>query len=294
MNHLYSTYANSCLRVPVDPISKMPKTAYERKAQIITDQNSIDSTSTVGSVVLPDHAVHVEKVKKFYQSIPDYNDINHLSAEEFYSTLKNLRDKKNKMLGSVITHVEFENGYDEQHQNNTSHILKDNILRVSKIAKTKENERVKSIIGSKMNSKTELKKSVSNVDYKASSDDKIYSIKVDDDIESKPQLLKDTKDTKSKNPTDKSIDKTDLKSKRNHSACSISWNDCLKSEKYDIDNKFECFFEGKNYLNSNKNNKNMSRSMPSSPIRTIIRPTSSNRNRRKSITVPRPFKMTER
>lgn len=103
MTHLTSAFKNLCLRVPVDPISKMPKSAYERREKCLTQQCSIESSSTC-SVAAAD--VDAIKLKEFYRSIPDYNEINHLPPDEFYSTLKSLREKKKVMLGLAIEFID--------------------------------------------------------------------------------------------------------------------------------------------------------------------------------------------
>ncbi|CAH0594199.1 unnamed protein product [Chrysodeixis includens] len=277
----------------------MPKSAFERNEKFSNKQCSIDSSSTCSVAAADLDAV---KLKEFYRSIPDYNDINHLPTEEFYSTLKLLRDKKKVMLGMAIEFIDADcNGPSDKVSENT-------------LDKSEESNRLPTV-------------SNKNIKYKAHCSHRKLSsgkIKINQDLpnsvmRSKPQ----PQPTKSsgtclkrsirQNVDDKTNGNEDLKvapmksnleksknerPKRNHSACSISWNDAKLESKNEIDQKFEDFFIGKKYDSPmskgglDDGDEFRTRSMPSSPLR--MKRAGSPTRRRKSITIPKPFKMTER
>lgn len=285
MNHRCSVFANSCLKLPVDPISKMPKPDYERKDKIVTCQNSVDSSSTSSVYAVK---VNTEKIKDFYRSIPDYNDINHLPAEEFYSTLKSLRQKKKVMLEFAVDQIDDSNSqntlvredaYSNHNGINDKSVDKKDVSRDNSEA---TNHYRKFNINSAQTSKNltvpvmkqQLKKlTVSNLEVTVGEDPKMIPNK--------------TSSMKEKNKSNKP--------KRNHSACSISWNDDKVETKNEVDQKFQKFFAGAEYSKLKKvhlDDEFKSQSMPSSPLRG--KRFGSPPRRRKSITVPKPFKMTER
>lgn len=298
MNHHCSVFRNSCLKVAVDPVSKMPKTAYERKSKTITEQNSIDSVSTSCSVSTAD--VDAEKLKDFYRSIPDYNDINHLPAEQFYSTLKSLREKKKVMLGIAVEHIDDcpihkitvdtlltpgdtstrSTSKNKSPKLKLNHTLRRKYSTESKDLKTNGEVR-------KISSDLALTKvtgsALKRPSRKYTENENVQKF-TDDDLK---RILGTTNPVREKNAR---LDRP----KRIQSACSISWND-TKIENREVDQKFDQFFEGNKYASASKINIDddfKTRSMPSSPLR--MKRFGSLSRRRKSITLPKPFKMTER
>ncbi|XP_063367168.1 protein FAM161B [Cydia amplana] len=297
MNHRCSVFANACLKLPVDPVSKMPKPDYERKEKFVIAQNSIDSSSTCSVNIVN---VNTEKIKDFYRSIPDYNEINHLPTEEFYSTLRSLRQKKKVMLEYAVDLIDDCNGdnlqaKEEAYTNETkvndkpvkSHYggtlrhkysaeKKDKTSEFNGAARMNRrrvsdcsNNNVLSVSSMKQPSK---KLTVTNIE-----------VKIDDDPKMNPVKFSSMKEKTSK-------------PKRKHSACSISWNDDKIERKNEVDQKFDKFFDGAEYSRLKKGNMDddefKTQSMPSSPLRA--KRFGSPQRRRKSITVPKPFKMTER
>ncbi|KAJ8713976.1 hypothetical protein PYW08_007596 [Mythimna loreyi] len=281
----------------------MPKSAYERKGKILTDQQcSIDSSSTCSVAAANVDAV---KMKDFYRSIPDYNEINHLPTEEFYSTLKSLRDKKKVMLGLAIEFIDDCNGDGDK--------VLDNILDT-----TEEKSRLPTMMTKTNTSKSNrVSRRKLSTESKDTNDKMNYGTR-STAVRAKPLPTKSVSETL-KRPVRKSVaeDKKnghdDLKiapmksnlektrhdrPKRNHSACSISWNDAKIESKNEVDQKFDDFFDGKKYdspMNKvylDDGDEFKTQSMPSSPLRS--KRSGSPVRRRKSITIPKPFKMTER
>lgn len=284
MNHFSSIFTNSCVRVPRDPVTKMPKTAYERK---LKQQTSIDSSST-RSDIMPD--LDAEKLKEFYRSIPDYKDIHHLDREEFYTTLKLLRDKKNKIFSQTITNIDV---YEKEYEANLGTHTKTNYSTM-KFDKNVEGKRHKlplytsnlsvncndniNISNSLMTNKIRSNK---NNEYK---DKKVNITEVDIKDDQSDCYLKTNK------TAEESLIKEEVKPKRNYSACSISWNDKVD----EVDTKFVNFFESHNSDDAyDIKYQNKSRSAPTSPVRGK-RALSPCLRKKKTITVPKPFKMTER
>ncbi|KAH9636616.1 hypothetical protein HF086_003434 [Spodoptera exigua] len=303
MTHHTSVFNNSCLRVPVDPISKMPKSAYERKEKIRNQQSSIDSSSTcsVGAADLD-----AEKLKDFYRSIPDYNDINHLPTEEFYSTLKSLRDKKKVMLGLAIEFIDDCNGSDDKVLNNLT-------LENSRLPAMTKSGKIKSNRIPRRKLSTESKDSNNKNDHNNHITSTALTKRRVNTNTSEPCLKPSVRKSvippittcEKKNghedlkiaPMKSNLEKTRTeRPKRNHSACSISWNDAKFESKNEVDQKFDDFFDGKKYdscISKEFDGDDFkTQSMPSSPLRS--KRSGSPIRRRKSITIPKPFKMTER
>ncbi|KAJ0173670.1 hypothetical protein K1T71_010819 [Dendrolimus kikuchii] len=295
MTHYSSVFTNSCLRVPVDPISKMPKTAHERQYKQITEQCSIESSSTCSATAVD---VDADRFKDFYKSIPDYNDIHHLTEDEFYSTLKSLREKKKLMLGLTDNHIDDSNRSVDRRYD--SFFISNESSRPATIAakttaynvrrkRFKEGKEFNDVkIGNlKVSYNTNSVSNKTNTCLKHPTRKKSFQ---GDCI----HISKDLKVT-TVNPSD---DKGENRSKRNHSACSISWNDANIQSQNEVDDKFEHFFVGKKMscsvpkANFDDNyDEFKTQSMPSSPSR--LKRTLSPK-REKSITIPKPFKMTER
>lgn len=297
MNHFGSVFRNSCLKVPVDPISKMPRSSLERRKKHVTEQFSIASSSTC-SVARPD--VDTAKLKDFYRSIPDYNDINHLPEEEFYSTLKSLREKKRVMLGMAIDHIDCNGDIDKTLDAlfmKTEYVTPCLTMNKDTKSKTKTLRRKSSSDSKDSINKNDVTKIPNACDYNMATKKTGTCLKRPTN---KPILVDDA----GKNLYEKDLKVTSLKSnlekpkadrpKRNHSACSISWNDAKIELKTEIDQKFDDFFIGRKHLTvrSRDDDEFKTQSMPSSPLRTN-RSRSPSR-RRRSITIPKPFKMTER
>ncbi|PZC75018.1 hypothetical protein B5X24_HaOG206843 [Helicoverpa armigera] len=305
MTHHSSVFNNSCLRVPVDPVSKMPKSAYERKEKPTKQQCSIDSSSTC-SVAAAD--LDADKLKDFYRSIPDYNDINHLPPEEFYSTLKSLRDKKKVMLGLAIEFIDDSNGNSDKVLDNA--LDKDEESRklqttTTKISKPRPNRvaRRKFSTGSKDSNNMKINREISTsvAPSKPFSNNNSQtclkrSIRKNETCDKKT-IHDDLKIAPMKSNLEKSRSE---RPKRNHSACSISWNDAKFENKNEVDQKFDDFFDGKKYdspiskVDFDDGDEFKTQSMPSSPLRSKRSGSPIRRGRRKSITIPKPFKMTER
>ncbi|XP_045486084.1 protein FAM161A [Pieris rapae] len=259
--HQCSVFKNSCVRVPVDPWSKMPKTAYERNDKPLNA--SIDSSTTIS---MSGDNIDTKKLKEFYHSIPDYNDINHLPANEFYSTLKSLREKKKMMLGMAIENIDYDKVCGTMVDDSTT------------IQSTKCNIPLKknSIVNRRASVKNTDRGSIKHQARKTNIHSYTIEVKRDDGPAKNDLILKGS--NKKYRP------------KRNQSACSISWHDDKIENKSEVDEKFDKFFDTED-TNAIIDDEFKTQSMPSSPLRSKR---AGSVSKHRNVTIPKPFKMTER
>lgn len=93
--HTNTVFKNSCLKVPLNPSSRLPSAKYERLNLSSNRQKKRDSIS---SDIVNDEIKNQMSFREFYKSIPDYKDVTHLSNQEFYLKLECLRENKNELL----------------------------------------------------------------------------------------------------------------------------------------------------------------------------------------------------
>ncbi|XP_038206885.1 protein FAM161A [Zerene cesonia] len=285
--HRCSVFTNSCLGVPVDPFSKMPKTAYERREKnIINEKLSTDSSTTVS---MSGDDYDTKKLKDFYSSIPDYSDINHLPASEFYSTLRSLREKKKVMLGFAIEHISREKPSDDQYLDSmtTTQPLHKDIKKEMKLPQRRKYSLERGRDSITQNSMKTCSENVTKNHQTKTLIDPKNAYGVDVKSGENVQIIPKSKQS---SLIVTGTSKTD-RPKRNHSACSITWHDDKIERKNEIDEKFDKFFDRGCYLNvSNEGSEFQTQSMPTSPLRTKkVR-----QKYYKNITITKPFKMTER
>ncbi|XP_059478204.1 protein FAM161A [Neocloeon triangulifer] len=105
-----ASFFHSCLKVPVHPDTRMPSPGYERpsapfspprgpsRSSKVTSRTSSASRASSARPPRPPSTARmsvemgsVAPVLKFYESIPDYADLNHLSDKDFYARVRELR-----------------------------------------------------------------------------------------------------------------------------------------------------------------------------------------------------------
>lgn len=88
-DHSSSVFNNSCLKAPLRPSSGQPFPIYEQKHlhQLRNQAKKLADEKTRSKTTL-------KSFLEFYGSIPEYDDVNHLSNKEFYRRLENLREKQ--------------------------------------------------------------------------------------------------------------------------------------------------------------------------------------------------------
>ncbi|KAG8233784.1 hypothetical protein J437_LFUL003856 [Ladona fulva] len=121
-NSIGSSFTHSCLKVPVNPCSGYPSPLFERNYDtIVTMSSHRDSSVSESRPVSGRSSNSHRKIRirsqmctrnseselplksfmEFYESIPDYGDMNHLSDEEFYRKLQSLKEKQKLYVESL-------------------------------------------------------------------------------------------------------------------------------------------------------------------------------------------------
>lgn len=95
--HTNTVFKNSCLKVPLNPSSRLPSAKYER-ISLNLPSNRQKKRDSISSDIENDEIKNQMSFREFYKSIPDYKDVTHLSNQEFYWKLECLRENKNELL----------------------------------------------------------------------------------------------------------------------------------------------------------------------------------------------------
>ncbi|XP_066157549.1 protein FAM161A [Euwallacea fornicatus] len=110
-DHNSSVYNNNCLKVPRNPKNDHPRTQFEQKFlndlhnEVTKSLNSKMKTKLGNS----SSRSNVKAFIDFFDSIPEYDDINHLSNKEFYKKLENLKDKQKEFYEYWQRDLQFDN-----------------------------------------------------------------------------------------------------------------------------------------------------------------------------------------
>ncbi|XP_076666287.1 uncharacterized protein LOC143367903 isoform X4 [Andrena cerasifolii] len=116
--HRGTSFYNSCVKVPVDPYSRQPTPSYERPGFI--NSNNDDDTDKKRKInfATDDQFVNdsetsspreiVNNFIEFFESIPDYDQVHHLSNEQFKQKVDYLKRKQRLLLqnlqSSLVSH----------------------------------------------------------------------------------------------------------------------------------------------------------------------------------------------
>ncbi|XP_055905058.1 uncharacterized protein LOC129940675 [Eupeodes corollae] len=98
-SHMGTNFLNSCIKVPIDPCNNCPAPIYNRPKVFLSRNSTTPSTFLTSNKTtdfdLDSDAIYasngMRSLATFYDSIPDYCEINHLPENEFYSTLERLK-----------------------------------------------------------------------------------------------------------------------------------------------------------------------------------------------------------
>lgn len=99
-SHNRAVFNHSCLRVPRNPLNKQPVTVYEQSYI-----NEIENKVRKLSLDSNETQLKMKPIKNyngdcfrtfidFFDSIPNYEDVNHLSNRDFYRKLEHLKEKQ--------------------------------------------------------------------------------------------------------------------------------------------------------------------------------------------------------
>lgn len=281
--HANTVFKNSCLKVPVNPLNRLPSASFERVANKETEcKINIESpTMHIGDEKNP------ISFREFYKSIPDYKDVNHLSNQEFYMKLENLRQNKYKLLMKCKNKSSCDNDEPPNYCTEFSRQIS---------SKSPSKSRKYHSPGLKDNLKKHVEKysSDKNVNLMDNSDiDSLFSIEnmIKEKVKPHPKVTVDNT---------KNCDFNEMYRKDTFPANKLSINeDCLshsKSWSKDLNSpsKFSISKSKDEHLNPSTcydsycdNFSKRSYSVPTSPIKKSFSPQA-------NITIPQPFKMSER
>lgn len=113
--HTSAVFNHSCLKVPINPVNKLPAPTYEQKylnqlknqaLKLNVDNNNKDSNNMKAK------NDNKESLIDFYDSIPDYSDINHLSNQEFYKKIEHLKAKQKSYYEYLEAELNLDNKVD--------------------------------------------------------------------------------------------------------------------------------------------------------------------------------------
>lgn len=111
MSHSNAAFNHSCLKVPVNPGNKLPAPKYELKTinhiknQEIKERKSSKEQMKVNKT---NNNSRYKAFIDFYDSIPDYSDVNHLSNKEFYRRLEAIKAKQKSYYEYLDTELNLD------------------------------------------------------------------------------------------------------------------------------------------------------------------------------------------
>jgi protein FAM161A len=114
-DHGSSVFNNSCVKLPKNPKSDHPLAVYEQKYlnQLQNEVTKLNLESPDETAMKPKSSKEKDTVKsfiEFFDSIPEYDDVNHLSNREFYKKIEYLKEKQK----SYNDYVRYESKFDEK------------------------------------------------------------------------------------------------------------------------------------------------------------------------------------
>lgn len=98
-DHSSSVFNNSCLKLPRNPKSSRPLPVYEQKYlnQLQNEATKLNLETSNEITMKGRSAKDKDPVKsfiEFFDSIPEYDELNHLSSREFYKRIELLKEKQ--------------------------------------------------------------------------------------------------------------------------------------------------------------------------------------------------------
>ena len=109
--HRGTSFYNSCVKVPVDPYSRQPTPSYERPGFINSNNDGDTDKKRKINFATDDQFVNdsetsspreiVNNFIEFFESIPDYDQVHHLSNEQFKQKVDYLKRKQRLLLQNL-------------------------------------------------------------------------------------------------------------------------------------------------------------------------------------------------
>lgn len=108
-DHSSSVYNNNCLKVPRNPKNDHPQTQFDQKfLNELHNEVTKNFNEKMKANLLDSSRSDLKTFIDFYDSIPEYDDINHLSNREFYKKLENLKEKQREFCEYLNKQLKFE------------------------------------------------------------------------------------------------------------------------------------------------------------------------------------------
>lgn len=111
-DHSSAVFNNSCLKVPRNPTSNQPSPVYEQKYlnQLKNQATKLSLEKDMRGKRLSSDSDKdiIHSLVEFYDSIPEYDDVNHLPAKEFYRRLEYLKQKQKEYHERLKNEMKFE------------------------------------------------------------------------------------------------------------------------------------------------------------------------------------------
>lgn len=112
-DHSSAVFNNSCLKVPRNPSSNQPSPVYEQKYlnQLKNQATKLSLEENMRSKRVSSNSDKdiIKSLVEFYDSIPEYDDVNHLPSKEFYRRLEYLKEKQREYQERLKNEIKFEN-----------------------------------------------------------------------------------------------------------------------------------------------------------------------------------------
>lgn len=106
-SHNYSVFASSCVKPPLHSVTKLPNPSYLKPKctmkETKTKNSNLKKCKKFSSLLsLTAENNNFLSLKDFYDSIPDYNELHHLSQCDFYKEIDTLKRKRNELRSSIF------------------------------------------------------------------------------------------------------------------------------------------------------------------------------------------------
>lgn len=106
-SHNYSVFASSCVKPPIHSVTKLPNPSYLKPKCTMKETKAKNSNlkkckkfSSLLSLTAENN--NFLSLKDFYDSIPDYTEMHHLSQCDFYKEIDTLKRKRNELRSSIF------------------------------------------------------------------------------------------------------------------------------------------------------------------------------------------------
>lgn len=105
-SHNYAVFANNCIKPPLHSSTKLPNPSYLKPKCKTTSAKSSNlkkcSKQFSSSLSLTTENNNFLSLKDFYDSIPDYDDLHHLSQYDFYKEIDTLKRKQQELRETCL------------------------------------------------------------------------------------------------------------------------------------------------------------------------------------------------